>query len=131
MDTDELVLHLDMCLYSRPAVLKVLNRWTNQYEIVMSRTQREAIKVVFKPLQGVKTDNKRASQMINNELVHEMLRLEIIAQTSNVRELLVGRALYATCINVDNASSDPTPAITKQTWHEDCRRFLASWSSDG
>ncbi len=130
MESDEFVLHLDMCLYNRAAVLKVLNRWTSQYAINLSRTSKDTIEIVFDPLQDVSSDKKIDSQKIHNELIHEMLRLEIIAQTSNVRELLVGRALYATCIEVDKASSDTSPANTEQTWQEDCRRILASWSSD-
>ncbi len=40
-----------------------------------------------------------------NELLREALRYEISKETKNLRELIVGRALYTTCIELDDDSS--------------------------
>lgn len=124
------VLHLDMSLYSRPAVLKVLNRWTNLYAISLSRAPNNILDVELEPLSAGDTDAKSDSEKMLNALMFEMLRMDVIDQTSNIRELLVGRALYATCIEVDKASGDTQPISTLQRWQEDDRRILASWSNE-
>lgn len=124
------VLHLDMSLYSRPAVLKVLNRWTNLYVISLSRAPKDILDVEMESLSAENVNAKSDSEKILNALMFEMLRMDVIAQTSNIRELLVGRALYATCIEVDKASGDTQPISILQNWQEDSRRILASWSNE-
>lgn len=37
-----------------------------------------------------------------NELLRESLRYNIASETKNLRELIVGRALYTTCIDLDD-----------------------------
>ena len=41
-----------------------------------------------------------------NELLREALRYEISKETKNLRELIVGRALYTTCIELENKQED-------------------------
>ena len=41
-----------------------------------------------------------------NELLEESLRYKIAKETKDLRELIVGRALYSTCIEVDNTENE-------------------------
>ena len=41
-----------------------------------------------------------------NELLRESLRYNIAIETKNLRELIVGRALYATCIDIKNEKQE-------------------------
>ena len=53
---------------------------------------------------GLKEDKKELEKIIGelyNEFLRESLRYEIAVQTKNLRELIVGRALYTTCIDVE------------------------------
>lgn len=129
-ETGGFKLHLDMSLYSRPAVLKVLNRWTNQYAISLSKASTNIITVEMEPFTSENDDALNISNNILNALMFEMLRMDVISQTSNIRELLVGRALYATCIEVDKASGNTQPGSTLLNWQEDSRRILTSWSNE-
>ena len=45
-----------------------------------------------------------------NELLFELIRYDISIETKNIRELLIGRALYSTCIDVekDNVINEDT-----------------------
>ena len=40
-----------------------------------------------------------------NELLRESLRYNIAVETKNLRELIVGRALYTTCIDLEQESA--------------------------
>ena len=124
--------YLDMSVYPRTAVLKVLCRWTDRYAIVLEKAER--LHVALQPLDKsafpCKPDTLEDSQTIMNDLVQELLRLEIIAQTSGIRQLLVGRALYATCIEAchEGTPVDERVADSDQGWEADGRRILASWN---
>ncbi|AGY77735.1 hypothetical protein [Clostridium autoethanogenum] len=40
-----------------------------------------------------------------NELLNQTLRIEIFKETKNIRELILGRALYNTCVEVKESNS--------------------------
>ena len=51
-----------------------------------------------------KTDSNNIKNLIGefyNELLRESLRYNIATETKNIRELIVGRALYTTCIDME------------------------------
>lgn len=123
-------LRLDMRIYSKPAVLKVLYRWTNQYAVALSRAPRAVLTVEMEPLIDAASNAKSDANRILNELAFEMLRGVVIKQTSDIRSLLVGRALYATCIEIDKATADKPEATPLQNWEDDEKRILESWSDE-
>jgi hypothetical protein len=130
-DDGTISLHIDMCVYSRPAVMKVLIRWTHLYAISYQKT--DTFDITLQPLIGIETDTQgnpyTDSQQICNELLQEMLRTDIIDQTADIRKLLMGRALYATCIQADTPSDKSSETNTiGQSWEEDSRRILSSWN---
>jgi hypothetical protein len=129
-DDGTIVFHLDMSVYSRPAVMKVLDRWICLYAITYQKT--DTFDIAFQPLIGAETgtvvNSNADAQQIGNELLHEMLRTDIIAQTTDIRKLLIGRALYATCIQANTPLRKGCGTnTTGQSWEEDSRRILSSW----
>ena len=46
-----------------------------------------------------------------NELLRESLRYNIAIETKNLRELIVGRALYTTCIDIDQESANNEDSV--------------------
>jgi hypothetical protein len=134
LENGTLKLHLDMASYARPAVMKVLGRWTNRYAI--SFRKAKTFDVTLQPLNQKTNDISVSpyldSQKIQNELLQEMLRHDTIAQTIDIRKLLVGRALFATCIEVDQAAEagcDNVESISN--WEKDSRQILISWNGQG
>lgn len=125
-------LYLDMSVYPKAAVMKVLGRWTDRYAVMLERSER--LHVFFQPLVGSERtkelDAVGDSQAIINELLQELLRLEIIAQTSGIRQLLVSRALYATCIEAcpEDTQAEDLVGEPGQGWEADSRRILTSWN---
>lgn len=59
----------------------------------------ENIKVIINPHN--KNDINKIIEEFYKELLNESLRYEINIETKNIRELIIGRALYTTCINTN------------------------------
>ena len=52
-------------------------------------------------------------------------------ETANLRELLVGRALYATCVDMGrNAVADEKPNQGSDSWLEDRQHIFESWAEE-
>lgn len=51
-----------------------------------------------------------------NELLRESLRYEISNETKNLRELIVGRALYTTCIQLDEEQRNDEDLINEKVY---------------
>lgn len=124
------VLSLDMSLYSRPVVLKVLNRWTHVYTISLSKTKEDTLLVELQSSSVQKIDNEKNIKKILDMLLYEMQRMEIINQTAGIRELLVGRALYATCIEANTKPTITQPDTNIEKWQIDKRRIFESWTKE-
>ena len=131
LDSKGFIFHIDMSLYSRSAVLKVLNRWTHIYSICLTKCDHDVLDIELALLSNSKRDFSSDAESILNALMHEMLRIEVISQTSSIRELLVGRALYATCIELDKSDDNIIHTSDQSlSWKEDRRRILSSWNSE-
>ena len=58
-----------------------------------------------------------------------MIRTDIIRQTSHVRDLLVARSLYASCIEPEREEAGEDEE-TEPDWREDQNRIFSSWESE-
>ena len=73
---------------------------------------------------------------IMQELSFQMLRLDTAKRTKGIRELLVARALYATCIEPERKifktedSYSESESESKSNWQDDQDHIFASWSSE-
>lgn len=124
------ILHIDMSLYSRSAVLKALSRWTDKYVICLNRTRKNILDIQFESLASQKESIKEDCHYILNDFLFEMHRKNVIEQTSNIRELLIGRALYATCIDLDKSTEALDISDNEERWVEDKRQILTSWNNE-
>ena len=60
-----------------------------------------------------------------------MLRYDTIRQTDGIRQLLVGRALYASCVDMEHeepAEDSGDEYEPGPSWQEDRDRIFESWS---
>ena len=68
------------------------------------------------------------------ELSFQMLRLDTAKRTKGIRELLVARALYATCIEPERkifkTEDSNSESESKSNWQDDQDHIFASWSSE-
>ncbi|MBQ4432380.1 MAG: hypothetical protein II877_12825, partial [Synergistaceae bacterium] len=60
----------------------------------------------------------------------QMIRLDTARRTRGIRELLVARSLYATCIEPERDVPEHDEAEAKSGWREDQSHIFASWSEE-
>ena len=93
----EIVLSKD--IYPLVSVKKALANFMEEIYIKINSNKDEIV------VQIVPKENKEKLEKIigefYNELLRESLRYNIATETRNLRELIVGRALYTTCIDLE------------------------------
>jgi His-Xaa-Ser system protein HxsD len=115
---------LDNKIYNILPVKKTLLQFINEFYITIDLNENDEINIVL-----IKKDKKEIKDndilKIYNELLCESLRYDISIQTKDIRELIIGRALYSTCIDTDlkNESQEITEDYEldniSKNWFED------------
>ena len=98
-------------IYPLVSVKKALANFMEETYIKISSDKDKII------VQMVLKENKKNLEKIigelYNEFLRESLRYNIAIETKNLRELIVGRALYTTCIDLENNQKEEKPEIEK------------------
>ena len=119
---------LDRNLYAREAVMKALYRFHDKY-IISYETDGTFIHVFFETGANIEAIEHEAATIMK-ELSFQMVRLDTARRTRGVRELLVARSLYATCIEPERKSPEPDDSDPKTNWRDDQSHIFASWYED-
>lgn len=96
------IINLSKNIYPILAVQKAIVNYIEKIYIKLDEQENNII-IKIKP----KGEYINLEEVINefyNELLRETLRYNISKETKNLRELIVGRALYTTCIETDEKS---------------------------
>ena len=125
------VLHLDASIYARPAVMKAFYRLQDRFIISYERAGK-SLDVYFDLPSKRDIDVAEEIRSIMAELSFEMIRYDTMQETTNLRELLVGRALYATCVDMghDNTILAETIGEENNSWLEDQQHIFESWTEE-
>lgn len=83
----------------------ISNFMENAYIKIKTENGKKVIVQLVLKIENNKEDLEKIIGEFYNELLREALRYEISKETKNLRELIVGRALYTTCIELDDDSS--------------------------
>lgn len=110
----EIVLSKD--IYPLVSVKKALTNFMEETYIKLKDNNDEII--VQMVLQESKKDLEKIIGEFYNELLRESLRYNIAIETKNLRELIVGRALYTTCIDLDENQEEKNKGI-EETYNLD------------
>ncbi len=86
-------------IYPLVSVKKALANFMEKIYIKMDSNKDKIIIQIV--LQEDKEDLEKIIGEFYNELLRESLRYNIAMETKNLRELIVGRALYTTCIDLE------------------------------
>lgn len=105
---DEIELNLSKTIYPLIVVKKVLANFMIENYIKLEEYKNN-IKVYIK----FKNNPINLIDELYNEFLRESLRYEISVETKNLRELIVGRALYTTCIEIDEKENSNSKDIEK------------------
>ena len=105
---DEIELNLSKTIYPLIVVKKVLANFMIENYIKLEEDENN-IKVYIK----FKNNPINLIDELYNEFLRESLRYEISVETKNLRELIVGRVLYTTCIEIDEKENSNSKDIEK------------------
>lgn len=94
---------LDVDIYPIIVIEKTIS---NFLDIAFAKIEKENNKIIVKLVLTSKQNTNNIVGKFYNELLEESLRYNITRETKNLRELIVGRALYSTCIEVDNVENE-------------------------
>lgn len=94
-------------IYKLDIVFKAAYLYIDDYYIFLDcdEKDKEEIVVYFK----CKSDKKNFSLMRKdmkefiNELLHQTIRKKVMKETKNIREMILGRALYSACIEYEES----------------------------
>lgn len=98
---------LDKEIYPLIAIKKAISNFFNNAYVRIEEKNNNFI-VDFK-LQNENSNLEKIIGEFYNECLRESLRYEISIETKNLRELIVGRALYSTCIELDESEDKKSP----------------------
>ena len=122
------MIKLDLKLFDREAVMKALYRFHDKY-IISYETKKSFVYVYFETSDKIYSVEAEVADIMK-ELSFQMIRLDTARRTRGLRELLVARALYATCIEPERTTIETDPEAKKTSWKEDQDRIFLSWSAE-
>ncbi|ALU37871.1 His-Xaa-Ser system protein HxsD [Clostridium autoethanogenum] len=103
---DKAVFFINEEIYSLTAVMKTAYIFIEKVYIYFDYEKEKLIRVEFTPKEIKDKDFlKKLVGEFYNELLNQTLRIEIFKETKNIRELILGRALYNTCVEVKESNS--------------------------
>jgi His-Xaa-Ser system protein HxsD len=91
-------------IYPLISIKKALGNFTEETYIKINNNNDEI--VIQLELRKNKEDLEKIIGELYDELLRESLRYDITLETKNLRELIIGRALYTTCIDLDEKIED-------------------------
>jgi His-Xaa-Ser system protein HxsD len=92
-------------IYPHGAIFKAAYTFIDRFYIYFFYSDH-SLRAAFKP-KSKSYDSTDIEGEFHNELLQQMLRIDIFNSTKNIRELILGRALYHACI-VDHEASNAT-----------------------
>lgn len=95
---------LDKKVYPLIAIKKAISNFLNDIYVRIEEDNTKYI--VDLKLQDKKADIEKIIGEFYNQCLRETLRYEISVETKNLRDLIVGRALYTTCIELDKEDTN-------------------------
>ena len=98
-------LYLDERIYTLVVIKKALFNYIEDCYYMLDHFDENIILVKIY-LKDQNTNIDEYIKKLYNELFNESLRYDIMMQTKNIRELILGRALYTTCIDTDENTVD-------------------------
>ena len=119
---------LDRNIYAREAVMKALYRFHDKY-VISYETDGAFIRVFFETSAAIDSIEREIAEIMK-ELNFQMIRLDTAHRTKGIRELLVARSLYATCIEPERGMSESYDSDSQLSWRDDQNHIFASWYED-
>lgn len=119
MEERTIRLELDKALYDQRALLKAAYRFTDRAYIHLSQDDSQWL-VSWRAKEGKHVD----AGELENELLAQTLRLQLLEESGDLRKILLARAMASTVIEEETVSSEPE--------EDDCEEpdILRGWFDD-
>ena len=100
---------VDGRIFDIEAILKTVYLFSNDYYVDVKHTNRKNINIVIESKEDVIDEN--IIKNFKNELLAQTVRYKIAESNKDVRELVIGRALYSSCITTASQETEPPKDI--------------------
>lgn len=112
---EQLYFSINTLIYPVKAIMKAAYIYTSNFYIGFDYENETYISATFKSKKKVSQDEleKWAGEFFN-ELLNQVLRIDIQNRTKDLRQLILGRALYTECIEVENPVSTVESNIAEE-----------------
>ena len=91
------ILEVDDRIFSKEAILKTSYLFVDEFYIHLSYSSPHGISIEITPKPD--SDMTDIDQKFGNELIAQMVRYQLSISNRGMRDLILGRALYSTCID--------------------------------
>ncbi|MBO5477768.1 MAG: hypothetical protein J6A15_08465 [Clostridia bacterium] len=108
---------LDTNTYNLSSIKKALYNFCNDRIIDMKFVDESKIHILISLKKDENSDD--LIKKIYEELFNESLRYDVMLQTKNIRELIIGRALYSTCIDTESDSNSAKEEFNEKEYSID------------
>lgn len=88
---------VDERIFCKEAVLKASYLFVDRFYVHLSYCERHHIAIELTPKPG--TDSTGIDRTFENELIAQMVRYQVSQSNKDLKELILGRALYSTCLD--------------------------------
>lgn len=101
INTNECKFSINKIVYDIPIIMKAGYMFIDEYYIFFELLSESEIQVTISPKDKNKDLNIVAKEFCN-ELLIQSIRYDTYKNTKNIREIILGRALYSACIEEDD-----------------------------
>lgn len=94
--------YLNKDIYDNKAIMKAAYNFTDEFYVILDYVDENIRVTLEKKDTNEELDLESVKGKFYNEVLKENIRYIVSKDTKNIRELLMGRALYDTCIECDD-----------------------------
>lgn len=132
--SDEVLFRVDERIYSQKVLFKAAYTFLDRFYVMFSYAD-EVLCVQLKPKQQDFEPSSVVGEFYN-ELLHQVLRLQVLEDTKNIRELIISRALHSAVLElptlahderIDFYSHDEHTSAAVEGYQEDRLGISRSW----
>lgn len=116
---------LDKKIYPLIAIKKAISNFFDDVYVRIEENNKNFI--IDLKLQDDKNNFQKIIDEFYNECLRETLRYEISLETKNLRELIVGRALYSTCIELDGDKQENSKENIQENKEYSLEDIAVNW----
>lgn len=119
-------LYLNEKIYNLSIIKKALHNFIDDGYFILNYADADTI--IAKILLKEHTTNKELFvKELYNELFNESIRFDVMKQTKNIRELILGRALYSTCIDTEKNENEEKNEMQTDDNNYNINNIAVNW----